>query len=350
MTRLFAWLAICAVATVDTAAAQPLRSEERSSAVVYVVTDPGSIDRFEARPETVRRMVDSLMVAATGQSNVADAWRSLVSPDDTVGIKVSTAGGRLFSTHTAVVDAIADGLRKAGVDPQHIVVWDRDGAALEEAGFRTGSRYVVRATEPVTGYDRDLQVSSPLLGKLIWGDVDFITRSVDPFGKPYETEQLSTVSYLSRVLKDVTKVINVPVMSTTSSVGVGGCLYNMTVRNVDNWRRFTSPPAYGDPYIAEMYADERIGGKVIFNIMDGLIAQYAGGPAFSPLYSVHHRSLYASKDPVALDTIALLELDEWRKGVKLPPISERSEFLKTAELYKLGIFTPEKIELKGVGR
>ena len=38
--------------------------------------------------------------------------------------------------------------------------------------------------------------------------------------------------------------------------------------------------------------------------MDGLVAQYAGGPQSQPNYAIHHATLYASKDPVALDAVA----------------------------------------------
>ena len=38
-------------------------------------------------------MVDRLVLAVTGQSDLAAAWNSLVSPNDKVGIKISAAGG-----------------------------------------------------------------------------------------------------------------------------------------------------------------------------------------------------------------------------------------------------------------
>ena len=55
-------------------------------------------------------MVNRLVLAATGQSDVGKAWGSLVSPNDRVGIKISAAGGELFTTHHDIVNAIVDGL------------------------------------------------------------------------------------------------------------------------------------------------------------------------------------------------------------------------------------------------
>ena len=74
----------------------------------------------------------------------------------------------------------------------------------------------------------------------------------------------------------VTKVINVPVLSDNIYCGLSGALFNMTIQNLDNWRRLVQEPISGDPSIPEAYADPRVGDKVVFQIMDGLIALYAG--------------------------------------------------------------------------
>ena len=79
----------------------------------------------------------------------------------------------------------------------------------------------------------------------------------------------------------------------------------MTIQNLDNWRRLVQDPVNGDPSIPEAYADPRIGDKVVFQIMDGLIALYAGAPFGDANYAIHYGTLYASKDPVAMDAVAL---------------------------------------------
>ena len=56
-----------------------------------------------------------------------------------------------------------------------------------------------------------------------------------------------------------------------------------------------------------------MGPKVVLNLMDGLIAQYGGGPEWQPNYSWTHATLYASKDPVAIDATALRLLEKWRQ-------------------------------------
>ncbi len=66
---------------------------------------------------------------------------------------------------------------------------------------------------------------------------------------------------------------------------------------------------YGGVAIAELYNNALIGKKVVLNLMDGLAAQYAGGPQSQPNYAVHHATLLASKDPVAIDAIALQRIE-----------------------------------------
>ena len=296
-------------------------------------------------------MVDRLVMSATGQSDVARAWQSLVGPGDKIGIKISAAGGPLFTTHREVVNAIVDGLVEAGHPRSSIIVWDRSLTGIKEDGYRPGDEgYQLREITPRTGYDDKATFTAPVLGQMVWGDLEYHRElgSVEPLE---EAENTSNISHIARVLsQDVTKVINVPVMSNTERNGIAGCLYNMTLPNIDNWRRFAQGNRFGAAAIAEMYAHPLIGQKVVLNIVDGLIAQYAGGPQSQPLYSEPHATIYASKDPVALDSIILKKLEEWRKRSKLPAIGEMADYVKAAAFGGLGNADANKIDIRSVGR
>src|SRR5881394_1894789 len=104
----------------------------------------------------------------------------------------------------------------------------------------------------------------------------------------------------------------------------------MTIPNIDNWRRFAQGSRFGAESLAEIYSNPIIARKVVFNLMDGLIAQYAGGPQSQPNYAVHHATLYASKDPVALDAIAVRYLEEWRARASLPKIGRLADYIDFA--------------------
>lgn len=291
-------------------------------------------------------MVNLLVLAATGQPDIARAWRSLVSPQDRVGIKISAAGGEIFTTHREVVDAIADGLAAAGVPRGNIIVWDRDLEGARDAGYAGARGYRLQEIAPRDGYDPKSEVSAPLLGKLIWGDLDYLPLPTVPLTDAANT---SSISHFARVLtSQVTKVVNVPVMSDSEALGVAGCIYNMTVPNLDNWRRFAQGTRFGAGSLAEIFASDTIRKKVVLNIMDGLIAEVAGGPRAHPNYQVHHATLYASRDAVAIDATAMEAIDLWRKAASLGPTRERAIYLDAAMQMGIGQSDPKLIELRPV--
>ena len=329
--------------------------------IVYRVENAQAIVDYEPNPGAVRRMVDDLVMAVTGAQTVSSAWESLVKPSDIVGIKVCANGAPLFSTHPAVVNAIVAGLMEAGIPPQNIVVWDREQNLLKLAGFR--SRFGgYRLMWSEGNYDPKAVITSPISGKLIYGDLLFVSKQPDILWeevtpdrqekdkkKPRNIDNLSDESHLSSVLTHaVTKVINVPVLSDHFLCGLSGALFNMTIQNLDNWRRLIQDPVNGDPSIPEAYADPRVSDKVVLNVMDGLIALYAGAPMGDANYAIHFGTLYASKDPVALDAIALRMIDQWRIEAQMEPASKVAKYLPTAFTYGLGNADLNKIEVVDV--
>jgi uncharacterized protein (DUF362 family) len=123
----------------------------------------------------------------------------------------------------------------------------------------------------------------------------------------------------------------------------------MTVGILDNWRRFAKGGGYGDSALAEVYGDERIGKKVVLTLMDGLVLQYAGGPYPSPVNCVAYSTLFASRDPVAIDATALRLLDEQRLLSKMPKASEDGGHVSEAAQQGLGIAEEKMITLKRIG-
>ena len=320
------------------------------NSVVYKTHDADAIVDYKTNPRTVRAMVDRLVLAVTGQSDLAAAWGSLVAPNDKVGIKISAAGGELFTTHHDIVTAIVDGLVAAGHPRGSIIVWDRSLEGIKGAGYKSSEDgFQVKNIAPRDGYDPKATLTAPLLGKLVWGDVDYVSDK----GKSVplsDTENTSNVSHFSKILSgEVTKVINVPVMSTSNINGIAGCLYNMTLPNIDNWRRFAQGTPFGAESIAIIYANPVISQKVVLNIMDGLLAEYGGGPSSQPNFALHHATLYASKDPVAVDAIALKQLEAWRTKAAFPPIGRLASYVPTATTVGLGNSDSSRIEVKNVG-
>lgn len=342
-------LSILKVALVCLCCISGARAQEAPAptpSIVFKARDADAVRAYKTNPAVVRSMVNRLVLAVTGKPDIAQAWRSLVSPNDNIGIKISAAGGELFTTHHDVVDAIVDGLVAAGHARDTIIVWDRSIAGAKEAGYSKADGYQLKAIAPRDGYDRKTIVTAPVIGQLVWGDLEYVPSTKVPLD---DTENSSNVSHVARILSsEVTKVINVPVMCSSETNGIAGCLYNMTVPNIDNWRRFTQSIGFGRESLAELYTEPLLGKKVVLNIMDGLVAQYAGGPQSQPNWAVHFETLYASKDPVAIDAIALKQLQQWRAAGSLPAIEHTADYIKAATLIGLG--NSERIEVRNVAR
>jgi Domain of unknown function (DUF362) len=345
--RILALFFFCAL-TVAVAQSVPTPPDR---SLVYSVSDPTAIKDYRTDPAVVRSMVNRLVLAVTAQPDLARAWGSLVAPNDKIGIKISAAGGELFTTHRDVVNAIVDGLVAAGHPRRSIIVWDRSLGGINDAGYKPSAEgYQMKSIAPRDGYDPKAIFTAPLAGKLIWGDFEFRT-DLGTIPLLSDKEQTSDESHFSRIVSsEVTKIINVPVMSDSSMNGLAGCLYNVTIPNIDNWRRFTQVNGYGGAAIVDLYNNPLIGKKVVLNVMDGLVAQYAGGPRSQPNYAVHHATLLASKDPVAIDALALQRINGWRDKARLPPISQLANHVQIAGQVGLGHADLTRIEVRSVDR
>ena len=188
-----------------------------------------------------------------------------------------------------------------------------------------------------SGWDPAVYYENSLAGKLIWGDL--------LFGKD-STEDISKRSHLPKLVTGpITKLINVPVLQDHDICGLDGCLYNLSFGMVDNMRRFETPGQHGDPMIAEICAMEPVRRKLVLNIMDGLVAGYAGGPTFRPHYSWRYGALYLSADPVAVDSLCVSALDAKRREAKVPAIGSIASHIATSARLGLGQNEHAKIEL-----
>ena len=356
---------------------EPEPTPRPARSTVYAAHDDAAVtEGYLANPARIRAMVARLIPAAAGtggEGGAPRAWRELgVEAKDTVGIKVAAAGGAAAPARRAVVAGIVESLLSAGHAREKILVWDRDEDDLRAAGF-LGPEWnlcPVAAIPPRDGWDPEGVYTAPVLGKLIWGDLLF--RGLSPraltaarteadttspgdgrkppnAGPAGPAENLSNASHWSTLLtRRVTKVVNVPTLSDGVHSGVAGALYNVTLPDLDNWRRFAGPPRWGNPTIPELWGERALRGKVVLNVCDGLVGQFAGGPVFQPLYAHRQATVYASRDPVALDAVALRLIELWRAQRGLPTLEREVGHIHTAAELGLGYDSPERIDLRAV--
>ncbi len=123
-----------------------LRSTNAPSRVV-IVENPNAVSDFQPDAGIVQDMVNRGLTSLTGKAEVTGAWRSLVSTQDVVGIKVCAEPGEISGTRPAVVAAVIHGLLDAGVPPDNIIIWDKQTDDLRAAGFITAGRATRRARD-----------------------------------------------------------------------------------------------------------------------------------------------------------------------------------------------------------
>ena len=88
-----------------------------------------------------------------------------------------------------------------------------------------------------------------------------------------------------------------------------------------------------------------LGDRVVLNITDALIGQYEGGSRGLLHYSSVPNQLWFSRDPVALDTLAIKELDRERRAAGATQLKPRLELYANANLLQLGENNLEKIHV-----
>ena len=310
---------------------------------VVVVTDPNAVVSFQPQIPTVQAMVDRGITNFTGQPTVAAAWRSLVSTQDVVGVKVFSAAGEISGTRPAVVAAVIRGLEEAGLPSRHIIIWDRRADELRNAGFFKLAHLLTVRTEGAqeAGYDPTnfYLPDSAVIGNLVYGDLEFGKKG-DGVGRR---------SFVTKILsRQVTKIISITPLLNQPTAGVCGHLYSLAFGSVDNTLRFQNDPDRLSVAVPEINALPSVGDRVVLNITDALIGQYAGGASVLLQYSTVLNQLWFSADPVALDTMAIRELDRERQAQGAAGFNPDLDIYTNAVLLQLGINDPSKIKVVNV--
>lgn len=323
-------------------AAEPFTTTARSTgprARVVTVQDSQATEAYCPLPERIAAMVERGLKAITGKASTREAWLSLLSTQDVVGIKVYSTPGPNSGTRPDVAATVAKSLIAAGLAPHQIIVWDKSEVDLREAGFfdladELGIRVAASAS---VGYDPTNSYDTPLLGNLTWGDFEF-GRTGEGIGRK---------SFVSKLVsREMTKIINLTPMLNHNSAGVSGNLYGLAIGSVDNTLRFEADPSRLAKAVPEIYALASIGDKVVLSITDALICQYEGGQRGLLHYSTVLNQLRFSRDPVALDVLSAKELDRQRRTAKAPYVKPNFELYVNANLLELGVNDVTRIQVE----
>jgi uncharacterized protein (DUF362 family) len=259
--------------------------------------------------ENAAHFLDLALVKITGHSSPAAAWRSLFSPGESIGIKLSCLPGKPLSSGHGLVMAIVQGLKAAGLKEKNIYIWERTNRELERAGFA-----ISRSGLKIEGTDA-------YLGDGYSDNIEFAG---------------SVGTRFSRIMEKVDALINVPVLKDHDLAGVSISMKNFygAIYNPNKFHRNNC-----DPYVAELSTHPMIKDKLRLIVCDASRVQVNNGPAFYPKYAWEYGGILVSQDPVALDYIGWQIIEKQRKELGLKPlkaVDREPKYILTAARLKLG--------------
>lgn len=330
---------------------------------VVEVHDPRAVNaQHRIDRAAVRQMLDRGMCRFTGADHAEEAWKSLFTPGEVIGIKVNPVGhnkGRpqvvgSISSFELVLEVVRN-LRSIGVRPQDIVLFERYASEFIDAGYeellRVREMEGVRWAASGAGYsEQQLAISgvdvpdgySPELLRHVAGyDPDQFVHMGFAAPSHSQNDDRRFRSHLSTILtRMVDRVITLPVLKDHRSAGVTLSLKNMSHGMNNNVARshlsglvhgYPSSPGRGDDgpnqcntFIPAAVNQPTIRNKAMLHIMDGLIAVYEGGPGnWNESWGTWRANrLLIASDPVALDHIGWDLIDTQRTLLGLPRVGE----------------------------
>ncbi|MGH9726912.1 MAG: hypothetical protein ACRD41_17790, partial [Candidatus Acidiferrales bacterium] len=175
------------------------------------------------------------------------------------------------------------------------------------------------------------------IGNLVWGDLEFGKKGPEVGKKSFFSKLVS---------RQITKIISIAPLLNQEYAGTCGHLYSLALGSVDNTMRFEGDPDRLAVAVPEIYALPLLSDRVVLNITDALICQYEGGDRGLLQYSSFLNQLWFGHDPVALDTLAMKELDERRRAHHAPEFKPNLALYANAALLQLGVNDPAKIHVE----
>ncbi len=244
------------------------------------------------------KMVNLAVMRLQDKREAAAAWKDLFSAKDVVGIKVNTQGGTLLSTSRAVVDAIVRALTGIGLPENKIIVWDGPDPKDFRLIFKpnTGPTGLRASTAADAGYEA-----------------------------PCALAPNRAAAFTKLLTRDITALINAPVLKTHGQTGVTFALKNIAMGGIS--RPSEHCGAKGNVVhqsIAAICAREEVRKKERLILGDALLGLFAGGPMPAPQQMWEPKCVAAARDPVAIDTWGLEAINVERKKRGLGPAGRRT--------------------------
>ncbi len=259
-----------------------------------------------------------------------------------VGIKIYTNSGRGLSTPRPLVKAVIGELVNRGYKRRQIFLLDVEEFKLRDSGYISPLSdrqrgdvfdgvpvYILDSADhfdPVWYYESPLPAMSQL------------ATSAELFGSfGGETLPDERKSFLAKpLLTDVDFWINIPMVTDHPTMGINGALVNATLWNIGNRNRFFVSPANAPIAVAEIAAIPELASGWAMTLVPLERYQFIGGPVFNSLYTRSESLLWMSVNPVILDALMLRRVNNYRRSLGFPVISDNLPLLNYAESLGIG--------------
>jgi hypothetical protein len=271
--------------------------------------------KYQAGP--IEQMIHRGMTELTAAPSWQDAWRVFAQRGDVVGIKVCPVGGRNLCSDETVLRQVIAGLNEAGVPNRDIIVFNRYATEVTDTGIDKWLPADIRwvaASPKMTELQQDMEG---------YDAAHYMDMALVLPGQSLSNEHARR-SYVARVVtQQVNKFINLPVLKHHQSAGVTIALKNMSHGMVNNVSRSHSTPTLNacGMFIPSVVSLPVIRQKGVLHIVDGVRAQYHGGPGGRPEFMWEHKTMYFATDPVSVDKIGWKAIDAKRAEKGMTPIA-----------------------------
>ena len=376
---------------------------EAKSRVISVAADQ-MLREGNYHPETVRRAFTAGLKELTGENTVGDAWSSMFTSDDVVGIKINCIGAPKISSSLASINETIAGLKSAGVKENNIIIWDRMDRDFARTGLQinkssAGVRVMGASMEwegvvPwVEGYDRNVYVSfedgtlkkfkeiirkdltkdgshRDIFNSVAWlwmliqqgnGKAKKYSQDIRRLYMDYEDregikkiaeevadefndltiEDEEKSCFANIVTRDITKLVNIAVLKHNEDSGVTWATKNIALGVTTNKVRFHID--FCAKAIPDILAMPCLKDKMVLHI--GEAAKISTVSVAGARIAYDNR-IFFSRDPVAMDAIGLDILEAKRREQRLESIRDIATHVSACARKGLGTDDPAKIDLR----
>ena len=322
---------------------------------VVAVKDPNSFVEQTFQKEPIRAMLRRGMIELTGAPDWQSAWRTFFDKTDVVGVKFNPVGRPAVVGSREVFAEIFAGLEACGIPRKNMVAYDRYRNEFFAAGFDKWLPDGVRIMWAADDYEA---VQLEIKG---YDPNHYLDMALTLPGYPMSVARNRRSHAANFITREVSKLVNVPLLKDHASAGVTLALKNIShglVNNVNRTHSTRTLNACG-AFIPAAVSLPAIRNKTVLHILDGIKAMYQDGPQGMKQYGENkhvfeHHTVYFATDPVALDTTCAPEVDKARALRGLKPVAEvvdpgfvrrQPEHIEIAGALGLGESEPKKINV-----